>query len=170
MKKDWKYYTGIVCFVWSFAAYGILAGVTASSLTAATKALTAGILIASAEIAFFLSILLLGKTFVMAMKDKLKQWFGFGKKAEENEEKQETISTGISRFRHYTGVTLLFLSFIPPIAAEILLITRHTADSQINLVTGLLISGDVIFVVGLFVLGPDFWEKLKQLFTWQGNN
>ena len=133
MKKDWKYYTGIVCFVWSFAAYGILAGVTASSLTASTKALTAGILIDSAEIAFFLSILLLGKTFVMAMKDKLKQWFGFGKKGEENGEQQAAASSGISRLRHSTGVALLFISFIPPIAAEILLITRHTADSQIKI-------------------------------------
>ncbi|MCE1248323.1 MAG: transporter suffix domain-containing protein [Firmicutes bacterium] len=166
MKKDWKYYTGLVLFAWSFIAYGVLAGTTLLSISASAKAIISGILIASAEIAFFLSIILLGKTVVMGMKDKIKQWFGFGRKDEEESTVKET---GISKVRHYTGVSMVLLSFLPTIISEVLLIAGFTNNAQIDLITWLLISGDILFVAGLCILGGEFWEKLKQLFTWPGD-
>jgi hypothetical protein len=31
-----------------------------------------------------------------------------------------------------------------------------------------MLAGDIIFVASLFVLGPEFWERLKKLFAWPG--
>jgi hypothetical protein len=163
MKKDWKYYTGIALFVWSFAAYGILAAISAISIPASTKAIVAGILVVSAEGAFFLSILLLGKTFVTGMKEKLKAWFGIGKKKSD-----EQTEPRISRTRHYTGVFIMFFSFVPYIVSESLLISGFNDDQHINIVIGLLIAGDILFVASLFVLGGEFWDRLKKLFVWHG--
>ena len=35
-------------------------------------------------------------------------------------------------------------------------------------IIALLLVSDATFLVSLFVLGGDFWERLKKLFEWQG--
>jgi hypothetical protein len=43
----------------------------------------------------------------------------------------------------------------------------RTEQGHINLFL-IMISGDALFVIGMFTLGAAFWERLKKLFQWQG--
>ncbi|MBN1267959.1 MAG: hypothetical protein JXB04_00070, partial [Kiritimatiellae bacterium] len=53
-------------------------------------------------------------------------------------------------------------------AAEAMLILGWTGPQQVRAVIALLLASDATFLVSLFVLGGEFWDKLKKLFEWQG--
>jgi len=67
----------------------------------------------------------------------------------------------VSALRYHTGLFLLFLPVLfgwlsPYLEIWFTWITEHKI--------GLAVAGDLIFAVALFVLGGDFWLKIKALF------
>ena len=45
---------------------------------------------------------------------------------------------------------------------------REVKESEINFLAWTLVAGEAAFIAGLFMLGGDFWDRLKQLFVWPG--
>jgi hypothetical protein len=141
MDKDWKYYLGILLFILSFVPYVIVFCIMPFlSLSAAQYLAASSILLISAEGIFVLSVMLLGKTIIDAIKAAIKTIF----------KSAFTQHKPISYSRYIIGLVMFFASLIyPTLVIELILF-----------------SGDVIFITSFFVLGGEFIAKLKLAFKY----
>jgi len=158
--KSWKYYLGLGLFIYSFLPICTVELIFLLPLTPAEKASVAVIYVGSGEIAFLCAVALLGKPFVEALKAKIKGFFVRKKPAAPPEP--------IGKTQHAIGVTLFFMSFLPYPVVEGILIFGHPTGRDLNYLVSAMLAGDVIFIVSLFVLGGEFWERLKKLFELPG--
>jgi hypothetical protein len=151
IEKNFKYYLGISLIVYSFLPYIFVFTIlpflelsTEDSLTLST------ILIVSSEGAFFIAVALLGKQFVNLIKQNAKSYF-----------------LHVSKSRYNIGLVMFVISMIVPTFSLELLLYFDILDSfgEKNALY-LLLSMDALFIVSLFVLGGDFWEKVKKLFEY----
>ncbi|MBL0712389.1 MAG: hypothetical protein JJV98_01700, partial [Desulfosarcina sp.] len=133
-----------------------------------SAALVGGILLA-VEVLWFASIPLLGKEGFKAVKQRTFGWF-------------KLSSAPVSRARHQFGVTLLFASILLDVLLNLIMVGTdflvQGADVPTKQLLGLSFSQQatvyitiqvlttVGIVVALFVLGGDFWERLKKAFEW----
>ena len=159
-EKSWKYYLGLSLFVYSFipiCTAELLFLLPLSHSEAATIAL---IYIGSGEITFLCAVALLGKPFVEMLKAKIKGFF--------IRKKPVIPPEPIGKTRHVIGVALFFMSFLPYPILEGILIFGHPTGRDLHYLVAALLTGDVIFIISLFVLGGEFWERLKKLFEWPG--
>ena len=159
--KNWKYYLGLALFFYSFVPYVISGMLLFFNISLGELIGVMASFIASAEIAFAISVVLLGKPFVMMFKTKIKKIL-FRRKVAQPEKP-------ISKLRHYIGIALILVSLLPLFAAEFSLFLGYpkTAGGHTALLL-ILLSGDAVFIVSLFVLGSEFWDRLKKLFQWPG--
>lgn len=163
IKKNWKYYLGMTLFIYCWIPYIVSGMLLFYKIPLGDLVGLMTIFIASSEISFAISIVLLGKTFVKMLKSKILGIFF----------RQKTVKPAkpVGKMRHYIGVALLFLSFIPSLAVEIFLLLGYpkTDAGHVYMFISLL-SGYTMFIVGLFILGGDFWDRVKKLFHWQEEN
>jgi len=161
IKKDWKFYLGLIFFFYSWVPYLIAILLLAFNIPIKKTLMLLGVFIASAEISFALSIILLGKPFLQYLKTHLKEMLL---------RSSALPPQPISKTRHYTGITLLLLSFLPYFITEISLFLGYPKTDSGHLILFLmLLSSDAVFIISLFVLGGDFWNRLQNLFKWQGD-
>ena len=162
MKKDKKYYLGIALFGYSFIPYIftflILPFLPVSKVAAVSIA--TGLLISS-EISFLLCVVLLGKPFMQLIKSKIKASI-FRKKGVAH-------LKPVGKVRHSVGITMLLVaSIVPYFLTEIALFLGYVEQYGHTALIGLLILGDVLFITSFFVLGGEFWGRVKELFQWPG--
>ncbi len=159
-EKNGKYYLGMGLFIYSFIPYVVTLFILPFlSLTDAQMLSIAAILMASAEVAFLLCAVLLGKPFVQMLTAKIKAIF-FRRKG--------ALPARVSRTRHRIGIAVLLISVAPYYITEIVLIFGQPSQMQHYALVALLIAGDLLFMTSLIVLGGEFWERLKNLFEWPG--
>ena len=161
IKKNWKYYTGVTLFVYCWLPYIIVGFIPLLGFSSVETVSIMTILVATAEAAFFVSILLLGKPFLEAIKSKIKRFIF----------RKEVVVTApyISKGRHYVGVTLFLLSFLPYFITEIAMLRGYPKEGGHAVLLGVLLLGDALFITSLFILSSEFWDRLKKLFAWPGN-
>jgi hypothetical protein len=157
---DWKRRLGVVLLVYSFIPICSVELVAFLPVSAASAVVFGAIYLASGEIACLAAVALLGKPFVTAIKDKLKGLLL--RRAAPSAPKH------ISRTRHIVGVTLLCLSIVPYYLTLGLLLFTHPKEPDVQILLYLLLGGEALFFVSLFVLGEEFWARLKKLFEWPG--
>lgn len=159
VERNWKYYLGITLFIYSFLPYCVAGILLFFRMPIAKFLKLLVIFIASAELSFAASAALLGKTVIEAIKSKIHNIF---------RPRVAMRPMPIGKARHRTGIALLLLSFAPYFITEASLLLGYpkTEQGHLNLFF-LLLSGDTIFILSLFALGNDFWERLKKLFEWQ---
>ena len=63
---------------------------------------------------------------------------------------------------------LLAASFLPYYAVMVDLLFFSPQGSVINFLAWALAAGELMGMLGLFLLGGQFWERLKHLFDWPG--
>lgn len=125
--------------------------VAMSSLSDGWKTTLSGFLLLGVpELATVLAVIILGKAGFKALKSRM---FGFIKKS--------VFTEQVSPPRYYVGLVLFFLplafGWVWPYLLEgfpVLIDYRLT----------MAIVGDVSMIIGLFVLGGHFWDKLRSLF------
>ncbi|MFA5182493.1 MAG: transporter suffix domain-containing protein [Syntrophales bacterium] len=159
-EKSWKYYLGVSLFIYSFLPLCTVELLFLLPLTASEKASAALIYIGSGEIACISAVALLGKPFVEALKTRIKGFFV--------RKKPVAPPKPVGKTQHAIGVTLFFLSFLPYPVAEGVLFFGHPTGRDLHYLVAAMLAGDVIFIISLFVLGGEFWERLKKLFEWPG--
>jgi len=159
MKPAWKYRLGIGLVAFNVLSYLALAVLPFLGVPGGTIAALSGGVIVAAEAAFLGAIALLGKEFFERIKARVKSWFA----------RPAAPPQPVSRTRHRAGVAVLFSSFLPYFAAEAGLLAGCPRAHQAAWTIGLLLASDLLFIAGLFVLGGDFWERLKKLFAWPGD-
>jgi hypothetical protein len=149
----WRFRLGLIFFVLGWLCPLVIPLVTRSDLPVETKTLLSGfLLIGVPEIFSVISIVILGKPGFEYIKTKV---FAFLKLV---------VPRGqVSRTRYRIGLFMLLLhvtyACLTYYAPD--LIPGYSEDRiTINLIA------DFLFVVTLFVLGGDFWDKLRALFLY----
>ncbi|API86037.1 transporter suffix domain-containing protein [Francisella uliginis] len=158
-KKDWKYCLGLMLFCLSFVPYIIVFCIMPFlGLSTASYLAISSILLASAEGMFVISVMLLGRTIVDAMKAGVKRVF----KSAFSQQKP------ISYKRYLLGIIMFFASLIYPtvITEMVLIFDKVKQVGELNMIL-ILFSGDLIFIASFFVLGTDFITKLKSAFKYR---
>ncbi len=161
VEKNWKYYLGIVLFVYSFIPICTAEIVFFLPISKAAAASFVVVYLGSGELSFIGAVALLGKPFVNAIKAKIKAFF-----------LPSRISgppKPIGKTRHYVGVALFFVSLLPYPGIEAMLLLSDPARINLTMLLAVMLLGDLLFIVSLFILGGEFWERLKKLFLWPGN-
>lgn len=159
--KDWKYRLGLGLFIYSFVPILTIEILAFLPLDAAEAVTLGAIYIGSGEIACLAAIALLGKPFIQAMKDKIKATV-FPRAVPPAKPKP------IGKLRHQAGVGLLLMSLVPYYATIGFLLFRQLKEGDARALLYLMLVGEALFLLGLFVLGEEFWARLKRLFEWPG--
>lgn len=161
IEKNWRYYLGLTLFFFSFIPYLISALILPFIHITAQVLSIMAIIAVGAEITFATSVVLLGKPFIQMLKAKIKNIF-FKQQTEIKSTKP------MSKCRHYTGVSLMLISFIPYFITEIALLLDYPKTSSGHLLyLFMLLAGDALFIISIFLLGDRFWSNLKRLFEYQ---
>ena len=150
----WRFITGIVLITAGWLLPLLIPLVTISSLSTTWKTMLSGFLLVGApEVAALVAIVILGKDGFNAIKTKLLAMI-----------KRAAPRARVSRTRYRVGLFLLlphlvfaYLTFYAPH-----LIPGYDVHRiHMNLVA------DALLIATLFVLGGDFWDKLRSLFIYE---
>ncbi len=159
IKKDWKYYLGIVLFIYSWIPYIATGIIFFFKIPIDQIIAIVGGFLTSAEIAFAISVVLLGKTFIKLIKAKFIAIF---------RRKVPHVPKPISKWRYYTGLTIFLLSFLPDILIVIFLFLGYPyTETGHTVILAIMLGGMTMFIAGLFILGSGFWGRLQNLFKYQ---
>ncbi len=160
MKKNWKFYLGIALFSYSWLPYIFVFIIMPFLHFTTTEALSiSSITLISAEATFAISIVLLGKGFLNMIKSKLKGIF--------SKDAGKRSFKPISKLRYRIGIILFLITLsIPSILAEVVLYFDYVDVIGLNILLYILLSFDILFISSLFILGGEFIDKLRKLFTY----
>jgi hypothetical protein len=159
LEKDWKYYLGLGLFIFSWLTFAVALLAPFMPVSKATAVALATAFIITGEVTFWASVVLLGKPFMQLLKTKLIAFLHSRKPVELRH---------VSKRRHDVGLALFFCSFLSYYLALAVAFLDLPRDQMLNAIINILIAGEATFFVSLFVLGGEFWAKLKKLFQWPG--
>jgi hypothetical protein len=150
-----RLYLGGFIFIIGFMAPLFIPLVTKSDLSTAWKTTLSGLLMAGIpELFMIITVSILGKDGYQYLKGKV---FAFLKK--------HGPPQHVSRARYKIG--LVFFS-IPLLLALLFPYLSHHFASLGKIESIINIGGDVMFFTSFFVLGGEFWDKIRSLFTYTG--
>ena len=135
----------------------LIAVVVNSSLSTGTKTLLSGALaFGIPEVGMLLAIIILGKDGFAYLKKTSIQFMRRNFMPPEK----------VSRTRYRVGLVMitlpLLMAWLGPYLGGYIF-----GDNKLSWITAL--AGDVLFLTGLFVLGGDFWDKLRALFRYEAS-
>ncbi|MGB5620690.1 MAG: transporter suffix domain-containing protein [Desulfobacterales bacterium] len=149
---DWRFRIGVIVFVVSWCSPLLIPLVTASDLPTRWKTIVSGALaVGIPEIGTILAIAIMGKSGFDTMKKRI---FGFLKKHGPPDR------VGLARYR--IGLVMFVMPLLFGWLSPYLQGLFTQIDAHRNL---LAITGDLLLVGSLFVLGGDFWDKVRSLFV-----
>ena len=148
----WRLQLGIALFVLSIILP--LAGVPLVALLGLSKGMTttiSGFLLVGAEVMGVAAIAVMGKSGYLYLKSRV---LGFLKRVGPPDE--------VSRRRYTFGLVMfcvpILFSWVSPYASRwIPVVTTHPLPFALG--------GDLLLLTSLFVLGGDFWDKVRALFV-----
>ena len=164
--RTWRYKAGITLIIGGHL--GILLGILGGFV--GLGAATIGALVVGGEIVALASIVFLGKEGFKAIKSKA---FAFVK---------STYTAPVGKSRHYIGIALLCANALTTYLMMIYAWEAFTAataegptaavwgldlEQQGDLVFGLFLTGEIAFLVAIYVLGAEWWGKFRNIFVWQ---
>ena len=147
----WRLKLGVALFVLSILLPVIgVPLVAALGLSAATVATVTGVLLVSAEVLGIVAVAVMGKPGFAFIKNRV---FGFLR--------QYGPPAEVSRTRYRIGLVMfavpILFGWVAPYAADMI-------PGYAENVFTYAIVGDLALLASLFVLGGDFWDKLRALF------
>ena len=163
--KTWRYKLGFTMIV--VGNLGILLGMVLSAFGAGAS--TVGALVVGGEIVSLASIIFLGKAGFKAIKSK----FVGAVKA--------SYTKPVGKGRHYLGIALLWANMV---ATYILVVYGWTSfdyliagnlqfefagldlTEQKTLAFWIFFIGEISFLVGIYMLGAEWWGKFRRIFVW----
>lgn len=149
----WRLTTGVVIFLLSIIAPLVGIPLVASlDFSATMKSTISGALLVSAEVMGILAIAVMGKPGYLYMKSRA---FGFLKR--------HVSPHKVSRTRYHIGLVMFCLPIL--FAWISIYVAEHIPGFTQNPLP-YAIAGDLLFLVSLFVLGGNFWDKIRALFVY----
>ncbi len=152
--KIWRFRCGIFFFVLSLISPVLIPLVNATGLPVELKTALSGLLVVGIpQLLTFLAIVFLGKSGFNYIKGRM---FGFLKRY--------ALPSTVSRTRYHLGLAMflvpLLFSWLAPYAPQ-LLPGYEAHRFAVNF------TGDLLLLTSLFVLGGDFWDKVRALFVYE---
>ena len=144
----WRFRVGVLFFVLGLVSPVFVPLVAASALSAEWKAFLLGI----PELFWLVAAAVLGKSGFNYLKGKV---FGFFKKY--------ALPKAVSRTRYRVGLALFLF---PLLSGWLAPYVSHLIPSYEEHRLALGIAGDLMLLTSLFVLGGEFWDKLRSLFIY----
>jgi hypothetical protein len=146
----WRFALGIALFLAAFVPHVVLGLLILSGAGARAVGTMAAISFTLNKVFLLASVVVLGR----AGFDRIKQYFV-------GTFRRHVMKDQVGPWRYGIGLVLFVVPLVfawkAPYVTELMPITgRHSIDAAI--VT------DVIFIISLFVLGGNFWDKLRALF------
>ena len=150
--SGWQFKTGVALFVLGLICPVFVPLVVATGLPASWKAILSGALaLGIPEVLWLAAVAIMGKTGFDYLKQRV---FGFLKRHAPPEQ--------VSRTRYRIGLVLFLVPFVlawvQPYASTVV-----EALDEYRIAVG--VGGDVLLLVSLFVLGGEFWDKVRALFV-----
>ncbi|MDJ0957957.1 MAG: hypothetical protein QNI91_13900 [Arenicellales bacterium] len=164
--QTWRYKVGLGLII--FGNLGILAAVLMGFV--GLGAATVGALVVGGEIVSLASIVFLGKEGFKAIKSKAVAFV------------KTSYTAPVGKTRHYIGIALLCTSVLTTYIMMIYAwdaFAAATAEGptaavwgldiaqQGDLVFSLFLTGEIAFLISLYVLGADWWGKFRRIFVWE---
>ena len=164
--QTWRYKFGLILIVGGHAI--LLIGLILPFL--GMGAAISGAVILGGEVLGLSSIVFLGKQGFLAIKHKI---FGAVK---------ATYRTQVGRTRHYIGIICLCLNILTTYATAAyawIVFDRITPENpfpkvlgfgfqqQDDLVLWLFFAGELTFLLAIYILGADWWERFRSIFVWK---
>jgi hypothetical protein len=148
--KDWRFYSGMAALVLAlilpFGAFVL----PMLGLSAATTTVLAGVMVAGgSEVLCIMSAALMGKKTFQYISHRVKVAF---------------LEQPASKARYYICLVVVTLSWIPLYIYAYFPSALPARPVRIYF----LISMDLAFVFGVFLMGPEFWEKVRRIFIYEG--
>ncbi len=150
----WRYKAGLSLFILAVVSPAFAPLVAFTELSTEWKAIIAGFLVVGGpEVFTVAAIALLGKSGFNHLKVTLFGWL-----------KRYAPTREVRRSRYYIGLTMLLAplvlgwltGYVPQLLA---FLTEHPLS--VSLIT------DFVFFASFFVLGGDFWDKIRALFVYE---
>ncbi|MDQ7824409.1 MAG: hypothetical protein RDV48_16525 [Candidatus Eremiobacteraeota bacterium] len=155
LKKDWCFYTGITMLFLSLVLPLFALLVPLLRLPTVLAALISGaFLVGGPEVLAILAVAFLGKNtfdyFIYIIKSGVLKIL---------------FPATVSKARYYTGLFLFLASSIPIYFYGY---APHVMPQGMARIT-ILAASDLTFFASMFVMGGEFWEKMRRIFIWEGN-
>ena len=148
--------TGTLVFIIGQLSPLLIPFVLDSDLGSGIKTALSGFLMLGVpELAIMLSIVIMGKAGFAFLKSKVGQFF-----------KQYGPPETVSKTRYTIGLIMFVTPFI---IGWLIPYFEHLIPWYEEYHLWINISGDILLIASLFVLGGDFWEKLRSLFIYDQN-
>ena len=150
--SSWRMAIAIVLITLSLGAPAFIPLVTGSGLSTGIKTILSGLLVVGIpQLLMLAAIALVGKAGFTYIKQQ-----AMGKLIKLAPPRE------VSKVRYYIGLAMFFLPFLVAVLGPYVAkwVPSNIMDGR--LAVGVL--GDTIFLASFFVLGGDFWDKLKALF------
>jgi hypothetical protein len=150
---SWRYRTGVTLIALGWICPIFIPLVTNSTLSTEWKATLSGILLVVApELFSIMAIAILGKDGFNYLKEKV---FALLRRA--------APTAKVSRTRYHVGLAIWALLVI---YGWLVSYAPHLVPAYSEHWIALNLTADFLFIVSLFVLGGEFWEKLRALFVY----
>jgi NADH:ubiquinone oxidoreductase subunit H len=152
--RDWRFYVGIAALILSLILPLFALLVPLLGLSVAESAVVVGFLIAGGpEIIGLVGIALLGRNAFQYFAYRIKHVV-----------RQVVLPKRVSKTRYYVGLTINLASLLPLYIYGYFPTWLPSGDTRIHI----LAAADVSFILSMFILGGEFWEKFRRLFIWEG--
>ena len=144
---------GAVVFILGFLAPLLIPLVTRSELSVALKTTLSGLLMAGIpELFMVITVGILGKEGYQYLKGKVMAFL-----------KKHGPPQNVSRSRYMVGLAMFS---IPLLLGLLFPYIKHHFHALESIEYYIHIGGDVLLFISLFVLGGEFWDKIRALFTY----
>lgn len=152
--RDWRFYTGMAALIVSLVMPAFAFLVPLLELPAAQSVVIVGLLIAGGpEIIGLIGIALLGRNAFQYFTYQAKRAF-----------RSAVLATRVSKKRYYIGLSINMMSWIPLYLFGYFQTWLPSGDARIYI----LASAGLCFILSMFIMGGEFWEKFRRLFIWEG--
>lgn len=151
MNANTRLVTGIIMLVIGLILPAGIYPLSTTAWPAAVKTVVGGVLFFGFEIMAIPAVAIMGKENFDRIMAKVLGWFRKMKPAGD-----------IGRVRHAIGILLFIVPVLPTYVMAYA--PGWLPDSSVQRL-GVSLSADGMFLVSLFVLGGDFWDKLRALFV-----
>jgi len=154
LQKDWRFYTGLAALVLSLILPLFALAVPLLGLPTSISAVVVGGLFAGGpEALTLLAAALLGKETLAYFLAKAKRAL-----------RDVVLIRPVSKVRYYVGLTIAVVSLVPLYLYGYGPEHMPPGDARIYILAG----SDLAFLVSVFLMGGEFWDKLRRLFVWEG--
>jgi hypothetical protein len=154
LKRDWRFYAGMTALVLAVVLPLGAFIVPMLGLPLAQSALLVGVLVAGGpEVLCIAAIALLGKETFQYLAHHAKLAF-----------RRAVVDRPASKARYYVGLAIVLLSWLPAYVYAYAPAAMPGGNARIYILAAM----DLAFVASVFLMGGEFWEKVRRIFIYEG--